>query len=76
MDTREPSPARILAPLALIAFALALLIILASADGGGHSSSNSAPAGAERILLLGEALDEPRPGAEELRELLDTQLPR
>ena len=48
MDTRQPSPARILAPLALIAFALALLIILASADGGGHSSSNSAPAGAER----------------------------
>jgi len=48
MDTREPSPARILAPLALIAFALALLIIFASADGGGHSSSNSAPTGAER----------------------------
>src|SRR5437764_13499196 len=48
MDTRQPSPARILAPLALIVFAIALLIILASADGGGHSSSSSAPPGAER----------------------------
>ena len=43
MDIRQPSPARILAPLALIVFAIALLIILASAGGGGHSSSSSAP---------------------------------
>ena len=48
MDIRQPSPARILAPLALIVFAIALLIILASAGGGGHSSSSSAPRGAER----------------------------
>jgi len=48
MDIRQPSPARILAPLALIVFAIALLIILASAGGGGHSSSSSAPPGTER----------------------------
>src|SRR5207248_2558069 len=31
---------------------------------------------AERVLLLGEFLDEPRAALEELRELLDRQLPR
>ena len=48
MDTRQPSPARILAPLALVVFGISLLIILASADGGGHSSSSSTPTGSER----------------------------
>jgi LysM repeat protein len=48
MDTRQPSPARILAPLSLIVFAIALLIILSSGGGGGHSSSSSTSTGAER----------------------------
>jgi LysM repeat protein len=48
MDTRHRSPARILAPIALVAFGLALLIILATAGGSDHSSSSSAPTRAEQ----------------------------
>ena len=32
--------------------------------------------GLERVLALGQQLDEARPAFEELRELLDAQLPR
>jgi LysM repeat protein len=48
MDTRHRSPARILAPLALIVFALALLVILSSGGGGGHSTPSSSPTQAEQ----------------------------
>jgi LysM repeat protein len=48
MDTRHSSPARIVAPLALVVFALALLIILSTAGGSDHSASTSGPNGAEK----------------------------
>jgi LysM repeat protein len=48
MDTRHRSPARILAPLALIVFALALLVILSSGGGGGRSTPSSSPTKAEQ----------------------------
>jgi LysM repeat protein len=48
MDTRHRSPARILAPLALIVFALALLVILSSGAGSGHSTPSSSSTKAEQ----------------------------
>jgi LysM repeat protein len=48
METRHRSPARIIAPVALVAFGLALLIILATAGGSGHSSSSSDQTKAEQ----------------------------
>jgi LysM repeat protein len=48
MDTRHRSPARILAPLALIVFALALLVILSSGGGGGRSTPSSSSTRAEQ----------------------------
>ena len=41
MEERPRSPARILAPVALVVFAIAALIILASAGGNDNSSSRS-----------------------------------
>ena len=41
MATRRSSPGRILAPLALAAFGLALLIIVATAGGGGDGGSST-----------------------------------
>ncbi len=40
MSTRERSPARVLAPIALIGFGLAVLIIVASGGGGGDGASD------------------------------------
>jgi LysM repeat protein len=48
METRDRSPARIVAPIALIVFGITLLVILGSAGGSDHSSSNSGPTAAER----------------------------
>jgi LysM repeat protein len=39
MEERPRSPARILAPVALVIFAIAVLVVLGSAGGGGDSSS-------------------------------------
>ena len=41
MSTTERSPGRVLAPLALVAFALALVVIVASGGGDGTSSSGT-----------------------------------
>ena len=40
MPTQERTPARVLAPLALVAFGIALLLIVASAGGGDDEPSN------------------------------------
>lgn len=40
MQTERRTPARVLAPLALVAFGLALLLIVASAGGGDDEPSN------------------------------------
>jgi hypothetical protein len=47
MNDRHRSSARLLAPIALVVFAIAALVILASAGGGGHKES-SAPTKAEQ----------------------------
>jgi LysM repeat protein len=47
MDTRHSSPARLIAPIALVVFAITALIIIASAGGSDHKSS-SGPTRAER----------------------------
>jgi LysM repeat protein len=41
MSTDQRSPARVLAPLAIVAFGLALLLIVASSGGGDESRSTS-----------------------------------
>ena len=41
MPTQKRTPARVLAPLALVAFGIALLLIVASAGGGDDEPSNS-----------------------------------
>jgi LysM repeat protein len=48
MDIRHRSPGRLFAPVALVVFAIALLVILSSAGGSDHSSSSSAPTKAEQ----------------------------
>ena len=53
MDTAERrSPLRILAPVALIIFALALVVIISSANGGGGGGGSSSPS-AEKARDLG-----------------------
>lgn len=53
MPTAKRTPARVLAPLALVAFGLALLLIVASAGGGGDEESrNSAAEQEQRDLEL------------------------
>ena len=53
MDTRaRRSPLRILAPVALVAFALALLLIISSANGGGGGGGTSSTS-AEKARDLG-----------------------
>lgn len=61
MDGRRGSSARLLAPLALVAFTLALFIVIASSGGGddsgddGDRSSNRT----EQISTIGETETEP-----------------
>jgi LysM repeat protein len=54
MPTAKRTPARVLAPLALVAFGLALLLIVASAGGGGDDepSKGSATQQEQRDLEL------------------------
>ena len=46
-ESRHPSPARLLAPIALIVFGVALLLIISS-GGSGSSSTSSGPNSAEK----------------------------
>ena len=48
MEPSDRSPARLLAPIALVVFGICVLVILASAGGGDKSSSQSGPTKAER----------------------------
>jgi LysM repeat protein len=41
-DTRSRRPGRLLAPIAIVVFAIALLVVVTSAGGGNHSKSPSA----------------------------------
>jgi LysM repeat protein len=53
MPTAKRTPARVLAPLALVAFGLALFLIVASGGGGGDEESrNSATEQEQRDLEL------------------------
>ena len=70
MPTTKRTTARVLAPLALVAFGLALLLILASGGGGGEeeSQNDSASQQEQRDLELAkekrrrQQSDEPREG--------------
>lgn len=75
MPTAKRTPARVLAPLALVAFGLALLLIVASAGGGGgddEPSNSSASEQEQRDLELAkekrrrQKSDESREGQGEL----------
>jgi LysM repeat protein len=47
-ESRHPSPARLLAPIALIVFGVAFLLIVSSGGGGGSSNSTSGQNAAEK----------------------------
>lgn len=48
MDTENRSSARLLAPIAIVVFAIALLIVLTTAGGDDKSSNRSGPTRAEQ----------------------------
>jgi LysM repeat protein len=52
MDTRHSSPARLIAPAALVVFAITALVIIASAGGSGHKSSSGPTKAEQRDLRL------------------------
>ena len=52
MSTAKRTPARVIAPLALVAFGLALVLILASGGGGEEQSTTSATEQERRDLEL------------------------
>jgi LysM repeat protein len=52
MDTRHSSPARIVAPIALVVFAITALVIIASAGGTDHKSSSGPTKAEQRDLRL------------------------
>jgi LysM repeat protein len=56
MDGRRGSPARLLAPVALIAFTLALFIVIASSGGGDDSGDDGdrSSSRTEQISTIGE----------------------
>ena len=73
MPTAKRTPARVLAPLALVAFGLALMLIVATAGGGDDEPSNGSAAEQERQDLelakekrRREKSEEPREGQGEL----------
>ena len=56
MDTAERrSPLRILAPVALIVFGLALILVISSTGGSGGGSGGSSSASAEKARDLGSS---------------------
>jgi LysM repeat protein len=52
-ESRHPSPARLLAPIALIVFGVVFLLIISSGGGGGSSDSGSSQNAAEQHDLGG-----------------------
>ncbi|MEA2352425.1 MAG: hypothetical protein QOJ14_839, partial [Thermoleophilaceae bacterium] len=64
MDTGNRSSARLMAPIALVVFAILVLVVLASAGGSDKSSDRSGPTKAEQRdlrLRKGRASARPRP---------------
>ena len=62
MDGRRGSPARLLAPISLIAFIFALFIVIASSDTSDDSGDNGARGSrqTQQISTVGETGPEPR----------------
>jgi LysM repeat protein len=52
MDTRHSSPARLIAPTALVVFAITALVIIATAGGSDHKSSSGPTKAEQRDLRL------------------------
>jgi LysM repeat protein len=63
MDGRRGSPARLLAPISLVAFVLVLFIVIASSDTPDDSNDNgdsvSQQQGDERVTTTGDSVAEP-----------------
>ena len=61
MDGRRSSPARLLAPISLVAFVLALLLVVASSDTSDDSDDGSRNTGREsgQISTTGDTTTEP-----------------
>jgi hypothetical protein len=75
METRRRSPLRILAPIALVAFAVALALVVASAntdDGGG---GNSGARDAEKARDLGSTTDDKASARRKRQEAREEKLP-
>ena len=53
METRDKSPVRLLAPVALVVFAIALLLVIAGSGGGGGDSQGSGSGSAQKEKDLG-----------------------
>jgi LysM repeat protein len=52
MDTRHSSPARLIAPTALVVFAITALVIIATAGGSDHKSDSGPTKAEQRDLHL------------------------
>jgi LysM repeat protein len=52
MDTRHSSPARLVAPIALVVFLITALVIITTAGGSGHKSSSAPTKAEQRDLRL------------------------
>ena len=59
METRRPTPLRILAPIALVVFALALIFVVAT-SGGGDDEGKQGANSAEKARDLGTSGSESR----------------
>jgi LysM domain len=53
METSEKSPLRILAPIALVVFALAFVLVIAGSGGGGSGSESRGSSAAQQEKDLG-----------------------
>ena len=60
METHSRSPARILAPVALVVAALALVLVIAGSGGGSDDSAGSSASSAEKARDLGQSRKERR----------------
>lgn len=62
MDGRRGSPARLLAPLSLVAFVLALVVVIASSgtDDSGDSGNRISQQPSEQVTTTSDTTTEPR----------------